>query len=119
MRRPAGGAGTREHRREHVRGHLGEVQYDGRPELDVRPQRPVGIALGQLLDRGLLQCLGHLVTRGAELFRRTTKNACPWVLGAVDAVPEAHQAFLAVEDGLDVGRRVPGALDLVEHREHA
>jgi hypothetical protein len=35
-----------------VRRHLGEVEDDGRPELDVGLEDPVGTARAQLLQRG-------------------------------------------------------------------
>ncbi len=39
------------------------------------------------------------------------------VLGAVDAVPEAHEPLVAVEDALHVGIGVAGALDLLDHAQ--
>jgi hypothetical protein len=38
-----------------VRWYLGEVEDDGRPELDVGGQDAIGPAVVQLLERGLLQ----------------------------------------------------------------
>jgi hypothetical protein len=102
-----------------VRRDLGEVEDDGRPELDVGAQRAVRVARGQLLDGGLLQRVGHLVAVRAELLRGAAQDAGARVLGAVDAVPEAHEALLAVEQPLDVLDRVAALLDLVEHRQHA
>src|SRR6185503_5686773 len=67
VRAPAGGAGTGEHRGEHVAGDLGEVEDDGRPELHVGLDRAVGTALAQLLEGGVLQGQGGLESRGAEL----------------------------------------------------
>jgi hypothetical protein len=51
--------------------------------------------------------------------RGAAQDAGARVLGAVDAVPEAHEALLAVEQPLDVLVRVAALLDLVEHRQHA
>ena len=48
VRAPAGGAGAAEHRAHHVRRHLGEVEDDRGPELDVGLDRAVGAALAQL-----------------------------------------------------------------------
>ena len=70
VRRPAAGAGTGEHRGEHVRGDLGEVEDDRGPELDVGLQHPVGPTGPQLGQRRLLERLGHLVARRVELARR-------------------------------------------------
>src|SRR5207248_5640473 len=66
VRAPAGDPGAREHRREHVRGYLGEVEDHGRPELDVGREYPVRAAGVQLLQGRLLQRLGRLVPWGAE-----------------------------------------------------
>ena len=49
--------------------------------------------------------------------RRRTRGAR--VLGAVDAVAEAHQPLAAVEHVLDPALGVAGALDVVEHLQHA
>ena len=101
------------------RRHLGEVEDDGGPELDVRGEHPVGPARVQLLERGLLEGGRGLVARGAEALAGRAQHAGARVLGAVDAVAEAHQAVALVEDALDVGRRVALLLDAVEHVEHA
>ena len=69
---------------------------------------PVRAALAQLGQRGLLQRLGDLVPRGVELARRTAQHPGARVLGAVDAVAEAHQALALVEQLLDVPRGVAG-----------
>src|SRR4051794_29669494 len=119
VRAPPGDAGAGEHRREHVRRHLGEVEDDGRPELDVGREHPVGVALLQLRQRGLLQGVGDLHPRRAELFRRTTQHPRTRVLGAVDAVTEAHQPLLRVEQSLHVTTRIALFGDLVEHLQHA
>ena len=44
VRRPAGHAGAREHGREERRRDLGDVEHDGRPELDVRGEHALGMA---------------------------------------------------------------------------
>ena len=41
--------------------------------------------------------VGDLVARRAELFRRLLEQACAWILGAVDAVAEAHQPLAALD----------------------
>ena len=74
----------------------------------------------ELGERGLLERLGDLVARGVELLGRAAQHAGARVLGAVDAVAEAHQPLAAVEQLLDVRRRVAVALlDLLDHAEHA
>ena len=64
---PAGDARAGEHRREQVGRHLGGVEHDRRPELDVGGQHAVGLARLQLGQRGLLERLGDLEARGADL----------------------------------------------------
>ena len=68
--RPAGHARAREHRREQLRRHLGVVEHDRRPELDVGGQHAVGLARLQLGERGLLERLGDLEARRADLAAR-------------------------------------------------
>ena len=106
-------------RREQLRRHLGEVEHDGRPELDVGGQHAVGLARLQLGQRGLLERLGDLEARRAELARGAAQHARARVLGAVDAVAEAHQPLAAVERVLDPALGVAELLDLVEHLQHA
>ena len=50
-----------------MRWHLGEVEDDRGPELDVGLDRAIRTALAQLGERGLLQRLGGVVAAGAEL----------------------------------------------------
>src|SRR4051794_2624297 len=119
VRGPAPGAGTGEHRGEHVRRNLGEVQDDRRPELDVGLQHPVRATFPQLGERCLLQGLGNLVARGGQLLRRTPKHTRPRILGAVDPVAEPHQALTAVEEVLDVGHCLAALLDLGDHAQDA
>ena len=91
-----------EHRREEVGGDLGGVEHDGRPELDVRGQDAVGLARVQLGQRRLLERLGDLEAPRADLARGPAQDARPGVLGAVDAVAEAHEPLAAVQQRLDV-----------------
>ena len=51
--------------------------------------------------------------------RGATEHACARVLGAVDAMAEAHQALAAIEEGLDVALGIALALDVVEHLQDA
>ena len=95
--RPAGDARTGEQRREQLRRHFGEVEHHGRPELDVGRQHAVGLARLQLGQRGLLERLGDLEPRRADLARGAAQHAGARILGAVDAVAEAHQPVAAVE----------------------
>ena len=119
VRAPAGGTRTREHRGEHVRRDLGEVEDDRRPELDVGLDRPVGTPLAQLLQRGLLQRQRGLEAGRAELLGGAAQHAGARVLGAVDAVAEAHEPLAAVEQVLHVRLGVAALLDAVEHVQHA
>ena len=77
------------------------------------------MARGQLLESGLLQRLGDLDARRLELARGSPQDTCPRVLGAVDAVAEAHDALAAVEQIAHVLGDVIGVRHLVEHLEDA
>src|SRR3954470_19863814 len=117
--RPTGHARAGEHAREERRRHLGQVEDDGRPELDVGRKDAIGLARLQLGERRALQRLGHLVAGRAELTRRAPQDAGPRILGAVDAVPEAHEALAAVQRVADPALGVAELVHLVEHLEHA
>src|SRR5690349_12404567 len=52
--RPAGGAGTGEHRGEQLRWDVGEIEHHRRPELDVSGQHTIGLAGLELSQRRLL-----------------------------------------------------------------
>ncbi len=84
-----------------------------------RGEHAVGLACLQLGERCLLERLGDLDAVGAELLGGAAQHARPRVLGAVDAVAEAHEALAAVEGILDPLVGVTGSLDLVEHLQHA
>ena len=80
---------------------------------------PVGTPLAQLLERGLLQRLGDLEARGAELLGGPPQHAGARVLGAVDAVAEAHEPLAAVEEALArTASASPLSLDAVDHVQH-
>ena len=100
-------------------GTLGVVEHHGRPELDVGGEHAVGLARPQLGERGLLELLGDVEAGRADLARRAAQHPGARVLGAVDAVAEAHQPVARVERALDPAFRVPLGLDLVEHGQHA
>src|SRR5262245_25650269 len=110
---------AREHRREHVRRYLGEVQHDRRPELDVGFEHAVWPPGAQLIECRLLQCDGHLIAGGAELLGSAAQNPRSRILRAVDPVTEAHQPLAGVKHLLDVPDRVTGPLHLLDHPEHA
>ena len=99
-------------------GTLGEVEHHRRPELDVGGQHAVGLARLELGQRGLLELLGRLEAGRVDLLGGAAQHPRPRVLGAVDAVAEAHQALTAVEQVLDVALGVALALDAVEHVQH-
>ena len=98
---------------------LGDVEHDRRVVLDVRRQHALGVPLLQRLERDLLELLGHLDVRRAELLRRPLQDPRARVLGAVDAVAEAHDPLAAARAA---SRRTapasPSRRDLVEHRHH-
>src|SRR5512135_853144 len=84
VRRPAGRPRAREHRRSQLWRHLGDVEDDSRPVLDVRP-RVTLVLPGDRLVRDLLQLLGHVDPRRAELLRDALENARTGILCTVDA----------------------------------
>ena len=95
------------------------VEHDRRPELDVGGEHAVGLARLQLRQRGLLERLRDLEALRADLARGAAQDGGARVLGAVDAVAEAHQALALVERLLDPLLGVAGPLDLVDHLQHA
>ena len=66
MRRPSRGTSRDEERGHHLVGDVGEVQKHGGPIVDIGLHPPLGIALGQLSDGGLLELEGDLVARRTE-----------------------------------------------------
>ena len=104
VRRPAGDARAGEHRRRERRRNLGDVEHDRRVVLDVRREHALGMALLERLQRDLLELLGDLDLRRAELLRRALEDPRARVLGAVDAVAEAHDPLAATR-----ARRAPSA----------
>ena len=102
-----------------MRRNFGEVEHDGRPELDVGRKHPVRTALGELSQRRLFERLGHLIPRGVELTSDSAQRPGPWVLGAVHPVPEAHQSLMTVQHAPDIPVGIAGALDLLDHRQDA
>src|SRR5829696_3843251 len=119
VRRPSADARAREHRGEHVRRDLGHVEHDGRPELDVRGEHAVGTAGLELGERRPLELLGGLEPRRLELPGSAAQDTGARVLGAVDALAEAHEALAAVERIAHPPIGVARPLDLVEHLEDA
>ena len=102
-----------------ARRHVRDVEDHRRPELDVRHQRAVRLPRAQLLDRGPLELLGHLEARRAEIHRGSAEEPRARVLGAVDAMTEAHQPLAAVEQVIDVLLDRVGRRCSVQHRQHA
>src|SRR3954447_12290532 len=96
VRRPAGGARAREHRGRERRRHLGDVEHDRRPVLDVRP-RVAGRLLRDRLVRDLLELLGDRDARRAELLRDALEHAGARILGPIHAMAEAHDPVAARE----------------------
>src|SRR3546814_301202 len=96
VRRPTTGPGAGEHRGEHRRGDLGEVQDDGRPELDVGLQDAVGTTLLELGQRGLLQGLGDLVARCVQLLGGATQHSGTRVLGRSEEHTSELQSLMRI-----------------------
>ena len=70
-------------------------------------------------QRRLLERLGHLDARRADLLGGAAQHPGARVLGPVDAVAEAHQPVAAVEQLLHVALGVARLGHVVEHLEHA
>lgn len=81
--------------------------------------RAIGTTLTQFCQCSLLESCGSLVAGSVEALRRGAEHACTGIFGAVDAVSEAHELFLAVEDSLDQCAGVAGLLGLFDHRKNA
>src|SRR3954470_9617374 len=96
VRAPAGGAGAGEHRRCERRRHVGDVEHDRRPVLDVRP-RMARALLRDRLVRDLLELLRDCDARRAELLRDALQHTRPRILCAVHAMAEAHDPLAARE----------------------
>src|SRR2546423_15082245 len=60
VRRPTRDTGAGEHRRCQRRRDVGDVEHESRVELDVRLERPLGMAALQLGERNLLEPLRNL-----------------------------------------------------------
>ena len=104
-------ARERERGREQVGREADAHQDRRRVELDVGLERPLGVLLGQdaqddVLDLdGELEPLGPVVHPLGDLAQRRR----PRVVGAVDAMTEAHQPLAAVERVADPLLGVLGA----------
>jgi hypothetical protein len=98
---------------------FGEVEHDGRPELHVGLEHPVGTPGPELGQGRLLQGQRHLVPRRAQFLGRAAEHPGAGVLGPVHPVPEAHQPFAPVQRGCHVALGVPGPLDLLDHAKDA
>src|SRR4051794_2047005 len=118
VRAPTCSAGTREHRGSERRRHLGDVEHDRRPVLDVRP-RMARALLRDRLVRDLLELLRDCNARRAELLRDALQHTRPRILCAVYAMAEAHDPLSAREGFGDPLLRIAAFGDGVEHRQHA
>ncbi len=67
----------------------------------------------------MFQCGCDFVARGVQALGGCAQDAGAGVFGAVDAVSEAHELVLAVEDAFDEGAGVVVLLDFFDHREDA
>src|SRR5438105_3696044 len=77
------------------------------------------MALGEGGERRLLERLGDLNPRGAKLSRGLPQQTRARVLGAVDAMAEAHDALAPLEGVAYPFLRIARLCDRVEHRQHA
>ena len=108
--------GQREGRREQVRRQADALEHGGGVVLDVRLQRPVGMSLGEHPQRDVLDGDGELepVGRAGHALGDLAQRGGARVVGAVDAVAEAHQPLAAVERVVDPRLGVLRRADLVE-----
>ena len=109
---PACGTAAGEHGRHHRAGHLGEVQDDRGPELDVGLDGPVGTTLTQLGQRGLGRLDGVPAADATEARRRS----------AVDLTPREREIAALLIEGLTsklIGKRLaisPRTVDVYRAR---
>src|SRR5207237_1384229 len=82
---------------------LGDIEYDRRIELDIRRDHVVGLALAQRGKRRFFQRRCDLEAWRAQLLGRALEDSRAWILRAVDAMAEAHDPPVPVEQVLDVG----------------
>ena len=102
-----------------VGGHLGEVEDDRGPELDVGLDRAVGAALAQFGQRGLLECGGHLVARAPRAAWRCARSTRARGSSArYTRCPKPISFSLRSRMPLTTRAGVAGALDLFDHRQH-
>ncbi len=106
-----------EGRRVQVGREIHVAEHGGGVVLDVRVERPVRLVLVQQPKRGLLDVAGEAEPLVAARERRgdLAERPCARVVGAVDAMPEAHQALARVELLAQPGLGVLGRADLVDH----
>ena len=119
VRRPAGHARAGEHRRRQRRRDLRDVEDERRVVLDVRLERPLGMARARA-PRAPPPRAARAISICGEPSSRAVRLRMPRarVLRAVDAVAEAHDALARVERVADPLLRVAHRRDLLEHRLH-
>ena len=119
VRRPARHARAREHRREQLRRHFGEVE-DHAPTRTRRWSPARGRAGARAARRALPSRAPPRPRSAASRVRGgAAQDPRARVFGAVDAVAEAHQALAAVERVGDPLLGVARRFDFLEHLQHA
>src|SRR5437660_240394 len=82
VRRPAGCARAGEHRGRELRRHLGDIEDDSRPVLDVGPRVARALPRDRLV-RDLFEFLRNRDTRRTELLRDALEHARARIFGPV------------------------------------
>src|SRR5262249_33927820 len=120
VRGPSGNAPHREDIGETVARNLERLEQERRIELDIRVETPPGPVLREQRERLRLHGFGK-----ADAVFSATQGRCGRLehVGAriahtVDAMAEAHQAFLARERVFEPGTNVLETADGIEHVEH-
>ena len=118
MRRPAGRSRAGEHRGRERGGTSATSSTTADQNSTFVSSGRSGDFCAQRRERRLLELFRDVVPRRAELLRRPAQQPGARILGAVDAVAEAHQPLAAVEQVVDVAVDVAGLCGGVEHRQH-
>src|SRR3989442_8438593 len=114
MRRPSGHARHGEGGREEVLRQTDRLQHPGGVELDVRGLGPLGMLLVEDGQRGLLDLRRQVVELRIQALAHHLEDPRSRVIGAVDAVPEAHESFLAIARLAHPVLGIRGGADLLQ-----
>src|SRR6266851_663410 len=119
VRRPSGNARHGKGGREEVLRQADRLQDPGGVELDVRGLRALRMLLVQDGESGLLDLRREVVELRVQALAHDLEDPRARVIGAVDAVPEAHESFLAVARLAQPVLGILGGADLLQLVHHS